>query len=225
MPIYKKVNKNFFKKWDYNMSYILGFFAADGYITINKRGGQFWCIQIIDRTFLEEIKNTIESNHKINIRIDKLTKNKIYRLQIGSIEMCDDLKKLGFEKNKTKRMLVPNIPKKYFSEFVRGYFDGDGNIWSGYIHKNGKNKKKTLQIMFTSCSLDFLKQLHVKLKEVGIQGGSIYNHKDKYARLSFSLMDSLKICNFMYNGRVDIQSNLFLQRKKKIFEEFKHLRA
>lgn len=44
MPVYKRVNKDFFKKWSNEMAYVLGFFAADGNMIVNKRGGQFWSI-------------------------------------------------------------------------------------------------------------------------------------------------------------------------------------
>ena len=50
------------------MAYVLGFFAADGYITIPKRGGGYWCIQITDRQLLESIKRVIDSDHKISVR-------------------------------------------------------------------------------------------------------------------------------------------------------------
>ena len=63
MPVFKSVNKDFFKTWSPNMAYILGFFAADGYITVNRRGGQFWCIQINDKELLEEIKRGRERSH------------------------------------------------------------------------------------------------------------------------------------------------------------------
>ena len=67
------------------MAYVLGFFAADGYITVNKRGGQFWCIQIIDRELLKEIKNTTDAEHKIGVRKGKGNEQNLYRIQIGSI--------------------------------------------------------------------------------------------------------------------------------------------
>src|SRR3989338_9076928 len=127
MPIYKKVNKNFFKKWTPEMAYVLGFFAADGYITVNRRGGQFWCIQITDKKLLEQIRKVVQSGHKISTRVRDGNEKMVHRLQIGSIEMCDDLRKLGFFERKTKNLTVPHAPQKYFSDFVRGYFDGDGN--------------------------------------------------------------------------------------------------
>jgi len=209
------------------MAYVLGFFAADGYITVNKRGGRFWCIQITDKKLLESIKKVIEAEHKISTRLPrKLGENILYRIQIGSIEMCDDLRKLGFSERKTKSLAIPNVPKEYFSDFVRGYFDGDGNVWMGYIHKN-KNKKNlnlTITTIFTSCSFEFLKQLHMQLLERGIRGGSL-QLKGNYSRLQFSIKDSFKLYDFMYNKNVLDFKGLYLKRKKVIFEKFKSLRS
>lgn len=224
MPVYKKVNKDFFKRWSSDMAYVLGFFSADGYITVNRRGGQFWCIQITDRKLLEQIKKTVESEHQISARIGKENEGVLYRLQIGSIEMCDDLRKLGLRERKTKSLVVPNVPDKYFSDFARGYFDGDGNVWIGSLNKKRSKPNLALKTMFTSCSLDFLKRFHKKLCELGAEGGSVYVSKGNYSRLQFSSNDSLKIYNIMYNQCVSRKVSLFLERKKRVFEKFKKLK-
>lgn len=226
MPICRKVNKDFFKKWSKDMAYVLGFFAADGYITVNKRGGQFWCIQIIDKDLLKNIQRVVGSDHKIGIRFPKkLNENILYRLQVGSVKMCNDLRRLGFSKKKTKNLSIPNIPKKYFYSFIRGYFDGDGNIWQGEIHKERKTKHIVLKLSFTSCSFSFLKELHQRLGSLGITGGCLYESKNRqFCRLQFSTLNALKLYNFMYNSKTKDFSGLFLNRKKKVFEDFIHLR-
>ncbi len=91
MPIYKNVNKDFFKVWTPNMAYILGFFAADGYMTLNKRGARFWNIEISDKGLIFAIKKEIEAEHKISLRPAKQGELQLYRLQIGSKEMFQDL--------------------------------------------------------------------------------------------------------------------------------------
>jgi hypothetical protein len=227
VPIYKKVNKDFFKKWSPEMAYVLGFFAADGYITVNKRGGQFWCFQITDKKLLENIKKVIGSDHKISIRLPRKTNDNIlYRLQIGSIEMCDDLRRLSFSERKTKNLFIPNVPNKYFSDFVRGYFDGDGNIWQGEIHKGRKTKHLVLKLCFTSGSYEFIKSLDIRLHLLlSFEGGCIYKSKKKqFCRLQFSTNNALKLYDFMYNRDVKDLKGLYLERKKKIFENFKRLR-
>ncbi len=206
------------------MAYVLGFFSADGYITVNKRGGQFWCIQITDKRLLEQIKKTIKSEHKISVRPSNGNESALYRLQIGSIEMCDDLRKLGFFERKAKSLAVPNVPDEYFADFARGYFDGDGNVWIGFLNKKRDRPVLAIKTMFTSCSLDFLNQFHKKLRKFGTEGGSVYISKGNYSRLQFSSNDSLKLYNFMYNQCASCKTSLFLERKKKIFEKFKRLK-
>ena len=204
------------------MAYILGFFAADGYITVNKRGGQFWCIQITDKQLLAQIKKSIGAEHKISARISKKKNEKIlYRLQIGSIEMCNDLRNLGFSEKKTKSLAVPHIPRDFFPSFVRGYFDGDGNVWVGSLHKSRKNPGLAILTMFTSSSLAFLTQLRQKLSMYGIKGGSLYMSKKNYSRLQYSTNDSLKLSKIMYNGS---HTSISLLRKRKIFLKYENMR-
>ncbi len=199
------------------MAYVLGFFAADGYITVNRRGGQFWSIQIVDKELVENIRRIVASEHKITVRFGSGKERTSYRLQIGSIEMCNDLRRLGMRERKTRSLVVPNIPDNYFSDFVRGYFDGDGNVWKGLLHKDRKKRTFAIYVMFTSCSFKFLKLIHLKLQERGLRGGSIYRAKGNYFRLLFSSNDSMKLYEFMYNKS---ENGIFLARKKVVFEKY-----
>lgn len=205
------------------MAYILGFFAADGYITLNQRKGQFWSIQIADKELLEEIKKVLKSEHKIGVRLGKKpNRSTAYRLQIGSTEMCEDLRKWGMTERKTKSLVVPSIPSKFLSDFIRGYFDGDGNVWVGYLNKQRENPTLGLQTAFTSCSKGFLNSLLQELRNLGIEKGGVYEIKDTYSRLQLSTNDSLKLYDFMYNRLGP--SNLFLKRKKDVFERYMKMR-
>ena len=207
------------------MAYVLGFFAADGYITKNKNGGLYWCIQITDRELLYRIRDSLGSTHKISKRIMKAGEKPLYRLQIGSTELCHDLFKLGFNENKTKRLNFPEIANKYLPDFVRGYFDGDGNVWCGLVHKERKTKTFVISTVFTSCSREFLDGLRLSLESVNICKGVLRENKDNYHRLTYSVISSLKIFNFMYNGSVFSKNGLFLNRKKIVFEKYIKMRA
>jgi hypothetical protein len=203
------------------MAYVLGFFAADGYMTVNRRGGQYWCIQIADRELLYKIRAAIKSNHSIGIRSPKRSQNTLYRLQIGSIEMCNDLRALGFSEKKTHNMVIPAVPHEYLPEFIRGYFDGDGHVWTGIFGK----RKRPFQMMltvFTSCSHIFLKQLQYRLQSYGVIGGSLYR-KESYSRLQYAKRNSLKLYGIMYNTKA--VNTLYLQRKKRVFERFLKMRT
>ena len=145
-------------------------------------------------------------------------------MQIGSFERCNDLRKLGFRENKTKSLTVPHVPKKYFSSFVRGYFDGDGHVWAGLMNKKRVVPTKAIITVFTSCSLIFLKKLQRRLAESGINGGVIRTADKNYSRLTYSIKSSLKLYDFMYNKSVLEKTTLFLKRKKIVFEKYKKLR-
>lgn len=215
----RKVNTDFFKIWTHDMAYVLGFFAADGYITVNKRGGNYWCIEMNDRDLLEKIRKAVGSNHDISIRrrIRNTHACTSYRLQIGSKEMCLDLQNLGFWINKTDALSIPFVPEDFLKDFVRGYFDGDGNIWSGINHGNTSHPKPTLLLAFTSCSFLFLDALKGRLGSILGISGSLVKTKKECHRLQYSKGDSLKLYDFMYNG---LTSPLFLGRKRAVFEKF-----
>jgi hypothetical protein len=224
MPVYRKVNKSFFKKWSPEMAYVLGFFAADGYMTLNRRGANFWCIQITDKKLLESIKRIIEADHAISLRHRRGNEKNLYRLQVGSKDMCNDLRRLGFSERKTKNLSIPRVPTRYLGPFVRGYFDGDGNVWCGRAHKERRTAQYMLMTMFTSGSRRFLQDLHSRLLSRCVRGGYLYTSKKSYFRLQFATRDSLKLYDFMYNGSDPIPQGLYLARKKGVFERYKKLR-
>jgi hypothetical protein len=207
------------------MAYVLGFFAADGYITVNKRGANFWCIQITDKKLLESIKKVVGAEHKISVRPPTGNEKILYRLQIGSREMCDDLRKLGYAERKSKNLPVPLVPHNHLCDFVRGYFDGDGNVWTGQVKKEKGRSNQALTVAFTSGSRLFLKELWRRLQDGHVKGGCLYISKKRYARLQFSTRDSLKLHDFMYNQVTRLRTGLFLSRKKKVFQKFKKLRV
>jgi intein-encoded DNA endonuclease-like protein len=220
MPIFKYIDKNFFKTWNSEMSYILGFMYADGNIMQNKRGAYFFAIYSSDKELLLQMLKYMKSEHKLSKRkgLDKPS----YSFQIGSKEMCSDLINLGLTPNKSKRMNLPIVPKKYFSDFIRGYFDGDGSVWSGLVHKDRKISTHTISVTFTSASADYLKSIHKELKLLNVKGGAIYvDKRGNYARLVFSTLDSLKLYEIMYN----VGDKLVLNRKKLVFENFLKLRV
>jgi hypothetical protein len=220
VPIYRKINKDFFKKWTPEMAYILGFLFADGNITINSRGANYFAFYSIDKDVLQFIKQSMESSHKISKR--NARSGNVYRLQVGSKDMIEDLFILGLVDTKAKRMKFPDIPNKYLNSFILGFFDGDGNVWMGEIHKKRKTPTTIIQSAFTSASVGFINGLYKKLKELGVRGGCIYSVSNKNCmRLTLSVKDSLKLYKIMYN---EVYTPFCLKRKKRVFERFNSLR-
>jgi len=221
VPVYKKVNKKFFNVWTPKMAYVLGFFMADGSIDVNPRGSHYFSIQICDKMLLEEIRNVLDSEHKIATRKGIGNQKDRYRLQIGSREMYSDLEKLGVKQQKAHTMRIPDVPNKYFNEFVRGYFDGDGNVWVGFVHKNRKKQTYVIRTAFTSCSVGFLQGLQERMTKHGLSSGSLCFTQGAY-RLQYSINDSILLYRLIYGN---LENNLFLKRKKDRFESFLKMRG
>lgn len=216
MILKKKINKDFFKKWSYDMSYILGFLFADGNITINQRGAHYFSFYSMDKDILCFVRKSMASTHKISKRNE--TSGNVFRLQIGNKEMVEDLCRLGLTKTKARRMKLPNVPQKHLNSFISGFFDGDGNVWVGKVHKERKTSTIVIQTAFTSASVDFLKELHIKLKTLGVCRGFIYKIKDKECyRLILSVKDTLQLSKIMYNSKYH---SFCLKRKKRVFDSY-----
>ena len=170
MPIYRCVDKKFFKSWSRNSAYVLGFLFADGSLETNNRGSKYFSIQITDLILLRKLRNALAAEQKISKRSSGAGHKNLYRLQIGSKDMHADLLALGLSESKSQTMSFPKVPKKYLRDFVRGYFDGDGNVWVGEIHKNRECRHLAIQTTFTSASSQFLQGLQTALEGEGIRG-------------------------------------------------------
>ena len=219
MPIVKKLNHDFFKKWTREMAYVLGFFAADGSMMQNKRGGHFIEFHITDRCVLVSIRKVLGSDHKISLRNQKKKHHRLsYRLQLGSREYFNDISLLGFTPNKSKIVRFPFVEKDFLGDFVRGYFDGDGCVFfKRYKVKDRRKMRWVFQTRFTSGSKQFLDGLHFSLREQGgVQRGFILEKsKNSGWELVLSHNDSVALSTLMYNN---VPHNLFLPRKYRIFK-------
>ena len=208
------------------MAYVLGFFAADGNMIRGKRGNHYISFYSCDREIIEKIRRVMGSEHKIYCKKSRKENHKnCYQIQIGSKKIFNDLILLGLTPDKSLTLKFPKIPDCYLADFIRGYFDGDGHVSTGFYTRYDRPveaaKKHILFAGFTSGSRIFLESLHAVLHYEGIvRGGTLYFLKGY--RLSFSSQDSLRLYNFLYK---DLKNSLYLPRKKKVFEKFMAMRA
>lgn len=120
-------NEDYFKTQSPNMAYILGFLAADGSIGLNNNEIKITLAEK-DSELLEKIKNELEYTGEIHHATTSKGYN-IASLQITSQTYKKDLSIYNIIPQKTFSFSIPEtLNKKYWIDFIRGYWDGDGTI-------------------------------------------------------------------------------------------------
>ena len=120
-------NETFFNHENANMAYVLGFIASDGSISKNNNRIKIG-LSIKDISQLELIKKIMDIDYPIKIYTNK-DNFEIAELVWTCEQHKKDLAKYGVVPKKTYSFKFPlNLSKKYWPDFIRGYFDGDGCI-------------------------------------------------------------------------------------------------
>lgn len=208
-----QVNENFFSVIDTEeKAYWLGFLYADGYVRLkNGRSGQLKLkLSVKDREHIVIFNKSLSSNYIIKDYTASVkygegrSVSNVSELSIYNTKLVKDLIDKGCVSNKTFIIRFPSIDKSLQRHFVRGYFDGDGNIYKSKIRKN------SYQVSIAS-NFNFLSDI----KDI-ICVGEIYKNGNIHI-LSFSkIEDVTNFGNYLYD-----KSTIFLERKKQIFEKIK----
>ena len=197
------INENYFKVQSNNMAYMLGFQYADGCIYGNKMFDI--TVHAKDKYIIKKFAEELGYEGPIIDYVDR----QAARINFSCVVIYNDLIALGGMERKSNTIKFPTniIPKEYLSDFIRGYFDGDG---CACLIKNNR-----LNTTFCSGSKEFLDELLKILKEeADIEGGS-YSSVNK--TICFGSKDSIKLGKYMYKNNPE----LFLERKKNKFDSYK----
>lgn len=213
-----KVNRDFFKCINTEeKAYILGFICADGHI---ERDRLNITVSIKDKDILNKIRCVMHSNHPIKevqrANPYKKTNRKtltLVELMIGSVELVKPLFNMGLTTNKTYTLngdILKYIPKYLVRDFLRGYFDGDGNVFFGRRYNSGY--KYSINICGNE---DFLLK---SFQTYFPSNNKLY--KDLYSKQCYvwKISQRGKVKDFMYY--LYYNSSIFLQRK---YNEFRKI--
>ncbi|WP_137789433.1 LAGLIDADG family homing endonuclease [Bacillus sp. E(2018)] len=184
------VNEDYFKTWSASMAYVLGFFAADGCLP---KDLQLVSFSQKDPKILEDIRKELQSTHPIKTN----PRTGVHLLNISSKIMKKDLMQLhGMTPKKSTTLEFPYIPEEYFSHFVRGFFDGDGNI---------NFEKRT--VSFVGGSQTFMEHFKKKLECYSFEPFIV--SKEKYHRLFLSGRKTV----YDFGQWIYKDKNLYISRK------------
>lgn len=114
-------------KWSPNLAYVTGLISTDGNLSIDKRHIDFTSkdIQLI-KTF----KKCLGLKNKIGLKTSGFSDKKYPHVQFGDVRLYKWFLSIGLTVKKSKTIGKLKIPKKYFFDFLRGHFDGDGSCYS-----------------------------------------------------------------------------------------------
>jgi len=190
-------------------AYWLGVLFADGNITKKaSKSGQI-IFSSKDKEWVELFLLDVGSNNFPNCEYQKLYKKYIWKAQITSAKMYNDLDNLGCTPTKTKTIKLPQINDSLIHHFIRGYFDGDGTVG---VYKNLKNNDwKILKSGFCSGSQKFIIDL---LKVLPVKNKTIKQVKNCYIT-QHSLRDTLNLFDYMYKNYT-----VCLKRKREVFVNY-----
>lgn len=145
-------------QWKPELAYAMGLIATDGYLS---KDGSHFDFTSKDLDLLLTFKKCLGLKNKIGFKTSGATGKKCFRIQFGNVMLHRWLRKIGLTQKKSQRISQLKIPNKYFFDFVRGCFDGDGTCYS-YWDRRWKNSFM-FYIAFTSSSLAFVNWLRNKL--------------------------------------------------------------
>lgn len=207
------INFSYFKEIDsLDKAYFLGLLYADGCLSSGR-----WQISISlqeeDGYILEKFKEKIKFEGELKfVRQDhkKHTYKNQTRLSISDKRIYLDLLNLGCVPRKSQVIRFPfdSIDKKYWREFIRGYFDGDGYVCG--------SKRRSAGFV---GNLGFLTDLQEILFKEGVFSKKyvMCSNKNKtcFNLAARSKKDFVSLYKYLYEGD---ESGLFLKRKKEKFE-------
>ncbi|MFC4023004.1 LAGLIDADG family homing endonuclease [Oceanobacillus longus] len=190
-----QLNEHYFKTWTNNMAYILGFFIADGTVA---RESQFISFAQKEKYILESIRKEIGSEQPLYLN----KKTDVYILTLNSKIMKEDIMTIhGIMPNKSYDVKFPEVPEKYLSHFVRGYFDGDGFV-----------KYHKYFVSFVGGSESFMTTLKKEIEKLGFETN--FTRHGTYFRVYVSGRKTIKLfSDWMYKDK-----GLYLVRKYNEFQ-------
>ena len=133
-------------------------------------------------------------------------------LSQDEIKLIEDLINQGCTPRKTFTINKPTIDEKFYKDFIRGYYDGDGNFFY-----SEKTKMSVVTIVCASEKFrEFLIEEISKIPNIG----KIHEDKEKYNIKIVNIVGIISFLDYVYK-----ESNIHLERKKEYYEKYREYRT
>jgi hypothetical protein len=197
--------------WITNFAYAMGLLATDGSLS---KDGYHFDFTSKDKELVKTFSNCLGLKVKIGKKYCGSGKrNESFRVQFGDIEFYKWCLNFGLMPNKSKTLEALKVPDKYFFDFLRGCFDGDGSMYAYWDPRWHSSYMFYLQ--FASASPDFLLWVQSSIKcLIGIEGKMNKGGRGTY-QLRFAKKDTKIIFNKMfYSNNIPFLKRKFTKAQK-----------
>src|SRR3989344_3357234 len=174
--------------WRPELAYAIGLLAADGCLA-----RYFYLVDLTskDKEQLENFSKCI--GHPLAIgNKSSGGKGQYFRVQLKNVYFYEFLLSVGLTPAKSKTIGALKIPPKYFFDFLRGSFDGDGCTYS-YFDPRWKSSFM-FYTTWVSASEKHILWIQTEIeKRLGIHGHITKGKNSSVFQLKYAKADSLKL--------------------------------
>jgi len=192
--------------------YFIGLIAADGHLTREGNGISI-ALKESDHDFLDMVRKNVTTKQ---LRYRKDTKS--YGISFANPIIKKELTKFIPRGEKSSCLVFPNINDKFTKHYIRGYYDGDGNvnlITRYRITKSaGRRDYPGLRIRFLG-NYEFLLAMANKFKELNLVDFIRYptqRHDCNICYIEYTFKKAKAILEWMYSD-----CEYYLNRKRRVF--------
>lgn len=186
--------------WSPNFAYAIGLLVTDGCLY---NDGRHLSLTTKDLEQAENFKKCLGLKVKIGKKSSGTTDEKKYHnVQFGDVLFYKFLLGIGLTSAKSKTIKDVLIPDKYFFDYLRGCFDGDGSFYSYWDPR--WRSSHMFYVEFVSASREHIKWLRKEIfSKCGTKGHTAAVKKHSFFQLKYAKKEALVIIKKMYyNPRV-----------------------
>ncbi len=183
-------------KWRADLAYAVGLIATDGCLA---KDSLLIDLTSKDKEQLENFSKCLGVSLKIGNKISG-NGDKSFRVQFKNRFFYDFLLSIGLTPKKSLTMGKLDIPKKYFFDFLRGCFDGDGCFYSYWDPRWRSSHMFYLE--FVSGSEKHINWLRRELKKkISVMGHVVKDGRGSTFQLKYAKKEAMEIIEKMYYNR------------------------
>jgi intein-encoded DNA endonuclease-like protein len=215
------LNHDYFEEIDTEeKAYWLGFLFADGCVRKTKSGSQLTLkLSVKDVNHLKKFKTDINSEHNVVYSQSNTISKKgtpsvsdNCLIRVNSNKLIDDLINQGCMPRKTFTIDKPKINEKFYKDFIRGFYDGDGNFFY--------SEKTKISVVTIVCASENFREFLIDVISKIPNIGKIHEDKEKYTIKIVNIVGIVSFLDYVYE-----KSNVHLNRKKEYYEKYREYRT